>query len=91
MVRVGNVSLLIEGDLPMEVSDELRRALSYVVPGFEYTTTFQHAQEKAEQDGREAWDGRKTLAKWDRRGFRCTDRERLHTPNRYAGRPNWDA
>jgi superfamily II DNA or RNA helicase len=71
MVRVGNVSLLIEGDLPMEVSDELRQTLSYVVPGFEYTTTFQHAQEKAEQDGREAWDGRKTLAKWDRRGFRC--------------------
>jgi superfamily II DNA or RNA helicase len=69
-IRVGNVNLVLQGEIPLDIADEIRETLSYVVPGHEYTKTFKRNQERLEAGGK-AWDGTKTLARRSNSGLAC--------------------
>ena len=56
-IRIRNVNSLIEGDLPIEVRDEIRKTLSYVIPGYKFMPAYKYAKAA----GR-TWDGTKTVA-----------------------------
>jgi len=64
VLRIRNVNSLIEGDLPIEVRNEIRKTLSYVVPNFKFMSTYKYAL----QAGRK-WDGTKTVAMVNRGGI----------------------
>lgn len=65
LIRVQNVELFLEGDVPREVVDEIQDALSYVIPNYKFTTRYKQ-QEKQAALGLfkgELWDGTITIAK----------------------------
>jgi superfamily II DNA or RNA helicase len=63
-IRLGNVNLTLEGDLGTDVSDEIRKTLSYVVPGHEFMPRYKQDQMLAAMTGKTPWDGTKTVAIW---------------------------
>lgn len=63
-IRLGNVSLVLEGELDTVVSDEIRKTLSYVVPGHEFMPRYKQDQMLAALTGKTPWDGTKTVAIW---------------------------
>lgn len=63
-IRLGNVSLTLEGDLDTAVADEIRKTLSYVVPGHEFMARYKQDQIIAARTGKTPWDGTKTVARW---------------------------
>lgn len=65
-LRVSNIAIVIEGDLPKTVSDEIRSKMSYVVPGHKFMPRYKQDQVTAHFEGREPWDGTKTVALWKR-------------------------
>jgi len=65
-LRVSNTSITIEGDLPKPIADEIRSKMSYVVPGHKFMPRYKQDQVIAKFEGREAWDGTKTVALWNR-------------------------
>jgi superfamily II DNA or RNA helicase len=62
VVRIQNVSMFIEGDLDPKVHDEIRRVMSYVVPGHEYMPQYKRSQIMAKYSKKDPWDGTKTVA-----------------------------
>lgn len=63
-LRVTNVWLFIDGDIPNDLRDEIQDKLSFFVPNFKHMTLYKQLQKKAELAGTECeWDGRKTLAR----------------------------
>jgi len=72
IIRLGNVNLSLEGDIPSEVSDEIRKTLSYVFPGYEFTARYKQDQMLAAKnllpEGKRPWDGVKTVTRWKRGG-----------------------
>ena len=64
IVRIQNVDMLIEGDLPPDVREEIRAVMSYVVPNFKFTTAYKRA-------GYGKWDGTKTVALRDGKRLRA--------------------
>ena len=56
-IRIRNVTTLIEGSLSVEVRNEIRKTLSYIIPGYKFTPAYKYAV----QAGRK-WDGSKTVA-----------------------------
>jgi superfamily II DNA or RNA helicase len=72
-IRLKNVSLLIQGDLPKEVHDEIRHTLSYYVPGYKFMPLYKQQQEMARLGllkNKKPWDGTKTLATWTENGLK---------------------
>lgn len=65
-IRLQNVEMLIEGEIPPEVREDIRRRMSYIVPGHEFMPGFKKA--KYATSGKEPWDGTKTVAIWQRGG-----------------------
>jgi len=63
-IRLGNVSLVLDGELQEEIADEIRKTLSYVVPGHEFMARYKQDQMLAAVTGKIPWDGTKTVAKW---------------------------
>lgn len=63
VLRIRNVNSLIEGDLPIDVRDQIRKTLSYVIPNFKFMAAYKYAV----QAGRK-WDGTKTVALINRGG-----------------------
>jgi superfamily II DNA or RNA helicase len=57
VVKVRNVSMSIEGDIPMDLRDDIRKTLSYVVPNFKYMPCYK----KSVNSGK-PWDGTSTVA-----------------------------
>jgi superfamily II DNA or RNA helicase len=55
VVRIRNVDMLIEGDLPKDLRDEIRSVMSYVVPNFKYMPSYKRG-------GPSGWDGTRTVA-----------------------------
>jgi superfamily II DNA or RNA helicase len=58
IIRVGNVSLVVEGELPPDAKAEVQKALSYVVPGFKFMDQY-----KRSQFTNRPWDGTVTVAR----------------------------
>jgi len=63
-IRLGNVSLVLEGELDTAIADEIRKTLSYVVPGHEFMPRYKQDQILAAKTGKTPWDGTKTVARW---------------------------
>jgi superfamily II DNA or RNA helicase len=57
LIKVGNVSLSVEGLDDPEVRDQIRHVLSYIVPGYKYMPQY-----KKSLHTNNPWDGRMTLA-----------------------------
>lgn len=70
-VRVQNIEMFVEGDLPQDLRDEIRQKMSYVVPGHQFMPGFQKSQLMARFSKKEPWDGTKTVALWQPRGLRA--------------------
>ena len=51
-IRLGNVSLVLEGELKEEIADEIRKTLSYVVPGHEFMAHYKQDQILANLTGK---------------------------------------
>jgi len=64
VIRLGNVRLSVEGNLPTPVADEIRKTLSYVVPGHEFMPRYKQDQMLAAMTGKTPWDGTKTVTRW---------------------------
>lgn len=64
LIRLNNVSSVIEGDLPSPVADEIRSVMSYVIPNVKFTAKYKQEQLTAHFQGRKPWDGTKTIALW---------------------------
>jgi superfamily II DNA or RNA helicase len=61
-VHLGNVFMSIRGDMPQDLRDEIRRVMSYVVPGHKYMRRYKQDQILAKYSGKQPWDGTKTVA-----------------------------
>lgn len=64
LLRLNNVFSTIEGDLPKAAVDELRSAMSFVVPGHKFMARYKQDQILAKFQNRDPWDGTSTVAKW---------------------------
>lgn len=75
VVRIRNVSMLIEGDIPKDIRDQIRSKMSYVVPGFKFTPRYKKEQflfkKGLMEDGKIPWDGTTTVAKYDAGNIRA--------------------
>lgn len=61
-VHISNVHMTIKGDMPLDLRDEIRRVMSYVVPGHKYMRRYKQDQLYALAQGRQPWDGTTTVA-----------------------------
>lgn len=71
-IRLRNVSMLVQGDLPKEASDAIRQTLKYEIPGYKYMPLYKQQQQMASLGllgNKKPWDGVKTLAKWTDSGL----------------------
>lgn len=62
-IRLGNVNLVIDGQLPSNVFDIIRKTLSYVIPGHKFMPRYKQDQLLSKFSGKEPWDGTKTVTK----------------------------
>jgi superfamily II DNA or RNA helicase len=66
IVRVGNVNLHVQGLVDRDLRDELRHALSYIVPNYKYMPKY-----KQSQFSDKPWDGTMTVAVPSKNGLQA--------------------
>lgn len=62
-IAIRNVRMLITGDVPKDLRDEIQSVMSYVMPGYKYTPRYQRDVYAARREGRDPWDGTITVAR----------------------------